>query len=58
VGKSYRESKSRERRREVDMLPKRNLHRKLIDDEREEETRNHKLKSVWRNLLEEIKLDG
>lgn len=40
------------------MLPKRNLHRKLMDEERDEETRDHKLKSVWRTMLEEIKLDG
>lgn len=58
MGKSFRESKSRERRKEVDMLPKRNLHRKLMDGERDEETRDHKLKSVWRTMLEEIKIDS
>lgn len=54
MGKSHRESKSRERRKEVDMLPKRNLHRKLIDDERDEETKDHRLKAVWRQLMEDM----
>lgn len=40
------------------MLPKRNLHRKLMDGERDVETRDHKLKSVWRTMLEEIKIDS
>lgn len=55
MGKSFRDQKSRDRKRSMDLLPKRNLHRKLLDNEREEESNDPKFKHLWNRLTDEMK---
>lgn len=55
MGKSHREVKSRDRKKCMDLLPKRNLHRKLLDNEREEEFNDPKFKHLWNRLTDEMK---